>query len=73
MVERIFVIFEILAEINMGNRKEPKMANCKKYVAAEGAATMYRTRPSGDCQSCVYFSSKNCGSHENSAEGMSFT
>ena len=39
------------------------MGDCKRYTNLEGAATAYRTRPVGECQSCVYFSAKNCGAH----------
>ena len=39
------------------------MSNCKKYTNTESAASTFRTRPKGECQSCTYFSSKNCGDH----------
>ena len=39
------------------------MKVCKKYANFKGATSAYRTRPVGDCQSCVYFSAKNCGTH----------
>ena len=39
------------------------MQKCKKYTSIEGAANTYRTRPTGECGTCAYFSGKNCGAH----------
>lgn len=43
------------------------MKNCKKYTNLENAAATYRTR-SGDCNSCAFFSTKNCGAHLNPSD-----
>ena len=49
------------------------MKTCKKYSNQESKSTLYRTRPAADCQTCAYFTAKNCGAHINWAEGVSRT
>jgi len=38
------------------------MQKCKKYKPAFPAENHHRN-PASDCQSCLYFSKQNCGSH----------
>ena len=46
------------------------MNKCKKYTNMEGAARTYRTRPTGDCQSCAFFDPKNCGAHSYPSDNL---
>lgn len=39
------------------------MQKCKKYKQNPASTVDHHRNPSGDCQSCVYFSKANCGTH----------
>jgi len=39
------------------------MQNCKKYRPNTNDVTDHHRNPQGNCQSCVYFTTFNCGNH----------
>gem|GEM_PF-1253055 len=39
------------------------MQACKKYKPTQPSLELHRRNPAGNCQSCVYFTKKNCGQH----------